>query len=192
MKTEELEKIGLDKEQIESVMKMNGTDIENLKKEKETLISERDTYKTQYETAKATLDGFEGKDFDAITRERDDWKQKAEQAEKDFKQQIEDRDYADAVEKAAEGLKFSSKSAKKSFVAELMADRLKLKDGKLLGFDDYVESYKKDDESAIVTEAEDNQAQFTDQMGAGSTETVTGDPNKMDFETYKKWRSQNN
>ena len=44
MKTEELEKIGLDKEQIESVMKMNGTDIENLKKEKETLISERDTF----------------------------------------------------------------------------------------------------------------------------------------------------
>lgn len=191
MKTEELEKIGLDKEQVAAVMKMNGTDIENLKRENESLTTERDNYKTQYETAKATLDGFEGKDVDAITKERDEWRQKAEQAESDFKKQIEARDYSDAVEKAADGLKFSSKSARKAFVAELMADPLKLKDGKLLGFDDYVEAYKKNDETAIVTEAEDHQAQFTDQMGSGSSEAVTGDPNKMDFDTYKRWRSQN-
>ena len=50
MKTEELEKIGLDKEQVAAVMKMNGTDIKNLKKENESLTTERDNYKTQYET----------------------------------------------------------------------------------------------------------------------------------------------
>lgn len=190
MKTEELEKIGLDKDQIDSVMKMNGIDVEKLKKDNEDLMKERDNYKSQYETAKTTLEGFEGKDFDAITKERDAWKQKAEEAEKDYKKQMEDRDYADAVEKAAAGLKFSSKSARKSFVSDLMTDRLKLKDGKLLGFDDYVESYKKEDESAIVTQAEEEQAQFTEQMGAGSS-GATGDPNKMDYETYKKWRKQN-
>lgn len=191
MKTEELEKIGLSKEQIADVMKMNGTDIENLKKENETLTTERDNYQTQFETAKATLEGFEGKDFDAITKERDEWKQKAEQAERDFKKQIEARDYSDAVEKAADGLKFSSKSARKAFVAELLADPLKLKDGKLLGFDDYVEAYKKNDETAIVTEAEGEQAQFTGQMDAGNAGGITGDPNKMDFATYKQWRNQN-
>lgn len=33
---------------------------------------------------------------------------------------------------------------------------------------------------------------FTTPMGSGThTEPITGDPNKMDFATYKKWREQN-
>ena len=32
----------------------------------ETVTQERDNIKTQYDTAKSTLEGFEGKDFDAI------------------------------------------------------------------------------------------------------------------------------
>ena len=39
---------------------------------------------------------------------------------------------------------------------------------------------------------QEEQAAFTTVMGAGSkSEPITGDPNKMDFATYKKWREQN-
>lgn len=153
---------------------------------------ERDKYKSDYETAKATIDGFDGKDIEEIKKERDEWKIKAEEAEKTYKQQLEQRDYQDAVNKAVEEIKFSSNSAKKAFIADLNADPLKMKDGTLLGFNDYVEAYKKNDATAFVTDVEDNQAQFTNPMNNHQgSEPITGDPNKMDYATYKKWREQN-
>lgn len=160
------------------------------------LEEERDQFEEQYKTAKETLDGFEGKDIEAITKERDEWKDKAEKAETEYKEKIASRDYSDAVSKAVEGLKFSSNAAKKAFVAELEADPLKMKDGKLLGFDDYVKAYQESDASAFVTEEDEknkeNAAKFTEQTSvSGNTEPITGDPNKMDFVTYKQWRNQN-
>lgn len=160
------------------------------------LEEERDQFEEQYKTAKETLDGFEGKDIEAITKERDEWKDKAEKAETEYKEKIASRDYSDAVSKVVEGLKFSSNAAKKAFVAELEADPLKMKDGKLLGFDDYVKAYQESDASAFVTEVDEknkeNAAKFTEQTSvSGNTEPITGDPNKMDFATYKQWRNQN-
>lgn len=74
-----------------------------------------------------------------------------------------------------------------------IAASVTVKDGKLIGFNDLLENAKKNDSGAFVDEkAEQNQATFTNPMGAGAnTEPITGDPNKMDFATYKKWREQN-
>ena len=60
------------KKTIEDAVKENYKSVSDYEKQTrkvETLTQERDNFKTQYETAKETLDGFEGKDFDAITRE---------------------------------------------------------------------------------------------------------------------------
>lgn len=195
MKTEDLQAQGLTKEQIDFVMAENGKDIKGLKTVQSDLTkaeADRDKFKSDYEAAKATLDGFEGKDFEAITKERDEWKGKAEKSEKDYREQLSKRDYSDAVKIAVEKIGFSSNSAKKAFIAELEADPLKIKDGKLLGFDDFVKSYKETDATAFKNEAEPGSAQFTQPMGSGgNSEPVTGDPNKMDFATYKAWRQKN-
>lgn len=37
----------------------------------------------------------------------------------------------------------------------------------------------------------DNAAVFTEPMGNQTDTRIKGDPNNMDFETYKKWREQN-
>ena len=77
-----------------------------------------------------------------------------------------------------------------------MSDKLKMKNGMLVGFNDFVDAYKKEDATAFVDEQqehdEDNSVQFTDHMThqQHGTEPITGDPNKMDFATYKKWRAQ--
>lgn len=198
----ELEKLGLEltDEQKESIKKSIGEEVYSkgeLEKKVKKAEDERDQYKERAETAEETLKGFEGKDFDTITKERDEWKEKAEQAEKDYNAKIAERDYKDAIEEAVKDLKFTSNSAKKAFMSDIMADPLKMKDGKLLGFSDFVEAYKKDDASAFVDEEQEqnnnNAAQFTDVMSKdhNQSEPVTGDPNKMDFATYKKWREQN-
>lgn len=57
------------------------------------LTEELNTEKEAKEAAETTLKGFEGKDFDAIVKERDAWKLKHEQAEATYKKEREDREF---------------------------------------------------------------------------------------------------
>ncbi len=129
------------------------------------LETERDKFKADYETAKTTLEGFEGKDFDKMTAEVNEWKTKAEQAEKDYKEKLQARDYSDAIKELSKDLKFTSNSAKKAFFADLESNPLQMREGKILGFDDFVKNFDKD---AFVTEAKAHKAQFTQPMIHGS------------------------
>lgn len=193
MKTEELQAQGLTEDQIKYVMSENGKDLTKVQKENESLSTERDNWKKRAEDAEGTLKGFEGKDFDAIQKERDEWKKKAEDSESAFQKQIYERDFSDALATAMEEYKFSSEYAKNAVVAEIKAAGLKLVDGKIIGLNDMMENIKSKDASAFVTEQQENKATFTQPLGGGNnkTEPITGDPNKMDFATYKKWREQN-
>lgn len=56
--------------------------------------------KKRADDAVETLKGFEGKDFDAITRERDKWKQDYEEAVAKHKQEQEEKDFNAALEAA--------------------------------------------------------------------------------------------
>lgn len=196
----ELEKLGLEltDEQKESVKKNIGEEVYSkgeFEKKVRKAEDERNQYKTRAETAEETLKGFDGKDFETITKERDEWKEKAETAKKDYDAKIAEREKNDLLKEAFESVKFSSESAKKAVMADIAAS-VTVKDGKLIGFNDLLEDAKKNDAGAFVDEqeqqSEQNQATFTAPMGAGTkTEPITGDPNKMDFATYKKWREQN-
>lgn len=196
----ELEKLGLEltDEQKESVKKNIGEEVYSkgeFEKKVRKAEDERNQYKTRAETAEETLKGFDGKDFETITKERDEWKEKAETAKKDYEAKIAEREKNDLLKEAFESVKFSSESAKKAVMADIAAS-VTVKDGKLIGFNDLLEDAKKNDAGAFVDEqeqqSEQNQATFTAPMGAGTkTEPITGDPNKMDFATYKKWREQN-
>ena len=195
----ELEKLGIEltDEQKESIKKSIGEEVySKLEHEKKVTKAEedRDEWKTRAETAEETLKGFDGKDLDTITKERDEWKEKAEQAEKDYSAKLAEREKADLLKEAMKDIKFSSESAKKSILADIAAS-VSVKNGKLIGFNDLLEEAKKTDAGAFVNEQyeqnKDNQAVFTSQMGAGGTQQIIGDPNKMDFATYKKWREQN-
>lgn len=60
---------------------------------------------TRAETAEETLKGFEGKDFDAITRDRDEWKRKHDEAIEIHKREAEEREYNEDLEAAATAAK---------------------------------------------------------------------------------------
>jgi len=55
---------------------------------------------TRAETAEQTLKGFEGKDFDAITRERDEWKTKHDNAVAEHQRQQDEREFSDLLSSA--------------------------------------------------------------------------------------------
>lgn len=179
MKTEDLQAQGLNEEQIKYVFAENGKDIAAEKKRADTAEKDRDSWKNRAETAENTLKGFEGKDFDAIQKDRDEWKQKAEKAEADYKQQIYERDFSDALSTAMESYKFSSDYAKTAVMAEIKSAGLKLLDGKIIGLNDMIENIKAKDASAFVTESLEEKAEFTTPPGQKPKEGTKYTPEQL-------------
>lgn len=56
--------------------------------------------KKRADDAVETLKGFEGKDFDAITRERDEWQRKHNELEETHRREAEDREFNSVLETA--------------------------------------------------------------------------------------------
>ena len=124
---------------------------------------DRDNYKAQFETAQATLKGFEGVDLNTINQQLADYKKKAEDAERDFQAKIAERDFEDALKAEMENYKFSSNAAKNAVMAQIREKGLKISNGKILGFNDVIEQIKAEDASAFVLDADTNPnpARFT-------------------------------
>ena len=142
MKTDELKALGLSDDQVQRVFALHGEDVNGLKTTIATLTAERDTARTSLGEANKKLEGYDP-----------DWKQKAADAQQQAEQQIAGIKVRYAAASAADALKFTSESAKKAFLSDLAAKKLPLQDdGKLLGFDDFVKSYKESDPGAFAPE----------------------------------------
>lgn len=173
MKTEELQAIGLTEEQIKKVFELNGADIKAEQKKTVKAETERDQWKSRAETAEETLKGFDGVDVEGLNQQIADWKEKAEQAEKDYQQKIYDRDFTDALNTAFADIKFTSDAAKRAVMAEVKEAGLKLKDGTILGLTDLLKQIKEKDASAFAPETAP--AKFTDVpkgISNGSTKSL--------------------
>lgn len=178
MKTEDLLEKGLTREQVNFVMSENGKDLNKLQKEVDNLTTERDNFKERAETAEETLKGFEGKDFTAMQKEIDDWKEKATKAESEYNAKIAEREKSDLLKEAMKDVEFTSESAKE-LITKKIAENISVKNGKLIGFNDLLEDAKKNDASAFVNKEqqnlEQNKARFTTSMNnqSGSAGNLT-------------------
>lgn len=178
MKTAELTAIGLTEEQATQVLAINGKDIESAKAAKDKVIAdltgERDDYKARLETAETTLKGFEGIDPQKIQQEIQSYKQKAEDAEKDFAKKILQRDQADWLKGKLDEYGVASPYARAQLIAEITdeANGLKWKDGAFMGLEEYMKSAKEKDaglyqtaEEKAAAEAATKAPAFTGPMG---------------------------
>lgn len=174
MKTEDLQKIGLDEEQIKKVFELNGKDVNAEKKNTEKAEADRDQWKSRAESAEETLKGFDGVDVEGLKGQISEWKAKAEQAEKEYKDQLYERDFSDTLKVALEEVKFSSEAAKRSVMADIKEAGLKLKDGKILGLNDLLEQIKEKDATAF---SDDNtpKPKFTQPKGKEPNKPMTRD-----------------
>lgn len=160
MRTEDLQALGLSEEQIKKVFELNGKDVSAEKKKTEKAEADRDQWQARAEAAEETLKGFDGVDVEGLNKQIEDWKAKAQAAEEDYKKQLYDRDFADALKDAMDEYKFSSEAAKRAIIAEVKGAELKLKEGKILGLNDLMEQIKERDASAFASDG--GGAKFTD------------------------------
>ena len=89
------------------------------------LETERDGLQSQLDTAAETLKKFEGIDADQIKAELAAATKKAEDAEQSLKDQLEERDYNDALKACMAEVKFSSNAARDAILAKIRQQGLK-------------------------------------------------------------------
>lgn len=172
MKRSLFDGMGLSKEQIDQIMEENGRDIENARKGEQTKfdtergqlqgqITDLQGQITQRDTDLANLNvqlTAAQEDAGKLTEAQNSLTALQNQYNAD-KQAWEARTAAQAYEfavKTATGkLKFSSAAARRDFERGAIEKGMKMEGDKILGFDDYVETYKTADPGAFVKESED-------------------------------------
>lgn len=112
------------------------------------------------ETAENTLKGFEGKDFDAITKDRDEWKQKHADLEKKHQEEADAREFTDEL---IEAIKAAKGKNPKAIMALLPIDDLKASKNR-----------RKDIDAAIAKVKESDAYQFDDGDGGTPPAKFTG------------------
>lgn len=88
--------------------------------------------------------------------------------------QLDERDFNDALKAELDKLTFTSLGARKAVEAEVRA-KCKLTDGKITGFNDAVEAYRKADPAAFPDPDAENRPYFTAPTASGTT-VPTGKP----------------
>lgn len=137
---------------IEAIMAEYGKEKGGFESQIAELTTERDGLKTQLDDANKTIKSYKDMDIDGIKQSAADWETKYNTDTQTLKEQLEAEKYGFAVKESVGVLKFSSESAKKAFVADLMTKKLPLQDGKLLGLEDFTKSYMESDPEAFLSE----------------------------------------
>lgn len=153
---------------IDAIMAENGRDIEARNNTITTLTTERDGLKAQLDEANGTIKSYKDMDIEGIKARAGEWEAKYNTDTKALKDQLSAAEYGFAVKEAVRGLKFSSESAKKAFVADLTAKGLPLQEGKLLGLEDFAKTYKESDPDAFLPE-NDDKTPIATRGGGGAT-----------------------
>lgn len=98
LKTEDLQKQGLNQDQINYVMAAVG-------KEVNALTEERDNYKSQLDTAQTTLKSFEGINVQELQGKITQLTNDMAAKDNEYKKQLADRDFSDLLKETAAGFK---------------------------------------------------------------------------------------
>lgn len=114
------------------------------------------------DTAEETLKGFEGKDFETITKERDEWKRKHDENQQKYQQEQEEREYNADLEAAATAAKCRDL---KALTAHLDHDALRKSRNRKADMEAAINAQRT--ERAYLFEDNGGKPQFTDPKGTG-------------------------
>lgn len=154
MTREFLKNLGLEDSAIDKILDENMRDIGKEKANTTTAQTELSTVKETLKTAQGELDTLKKSngDITAVQKQLSDLQAKYDTDIADRDAKLADRDYSDAITRAITGkaLKFSSKSAEWAFIAAIKEKKLELKDGELVGLDDFIKAQKEADPDAFA------------------------------------------
>ena len=191
MKKEDLLSQGLTEEQISFVMEANGKDIEKVKTKLTAAETARDDYKTQLETANATIQSYKDMDIESIKQSASDWEKKYNEDLKAMQDKLDGQAYDFALKEFVNGYQFTSELVKQAVIAQLKQQEFKLNDGKFLGAEDFMKQLKEANPSAFV-DADNKQPKITIPTGGNAPlGTTKEDFKKMTYAERMKIFTEN-
>ncbi len=154
---------------------------------KETEITD---LKQQLNNANKQIDDFKEMDIDSIKKTADEYRQKFEQAQKEADTKIKEMQYDSDLTEYMKTLKINDDVHAENLKKMIKEKKLPFENGKLIGGDDVVNMYK--EKYPSVFKNEEDIPNISSSTPGTNENFISGDPDKMDFSTYKKWREQNN
>lgn len=97
-----------------------------------------------------SLNGADVESLKQASKDLADLQKKYDKETKAYEAQLSKQAYEFAVKEYASGKNFTSKAAKRDFVNSMIAENLTMKDGKIIGADDFVATYQVDNDDAFV------------------------------------------
>lgn len=156
-------KEAFDKEVLENYKTVS--EVDTLRTKLNKAETERDNIQSKYDTDIAQRDadlaslqtqlkdaGGDAEKLATLQTNFDNLQTTYNKAKADYEKQLAEQAYDFAIKENSSKLKFSSNSAKKAFMSDLKAKNLSMENGKILGFDDFVNAYKEQDAGAFITE----------------------------------------
>lgn len=128
---------------------------ENEISQKDTRIIELTNTISARDTDLATLQQTlkDAGDVDALkqaSKDLADLQKRYDKETKDYQAQLSRQAYEFAVKEFANSKNFSSKAAKRDFTQAMLAKNLQLEEGRIIGAEDFVDMYAKDNDDAFV------------------------------------------
>ena len=156
--------------------------------QRDTRIQELDTKITTRDTDLANLQQTlkDAGDLDALkqaSKDLADLQKRYDKETKDYQAQLTKQAYEFAVKEFANSKSFTSKAAKRDFTQAMLAKNLQFEDGKIIGAEDFVQIYSKDNDDAFTKPA-DPKPQF-------STDTKDKKPEKLSLSQMMKMKNEN-
>lgn len=125
------------------------------KKKFDDLNNDKKDLQKQLEDVNAKVQELSSVDAEKLSKEIEDLKNKYETDTKALNDKWNKREREYIINDLTRDLKFSSNSAKKTFINDLIEKDLKIENGKMLGFDDYLNEYRENDADAFIPEKKD-------------------------------------
>jgi len=172
MKREDLTKLGLeDKDVIDSIMALNGKDIEKHKTDAASAQADKTAIEAQLAEANKQIDAFKGMDVEGVKKAADEWKTKAEQAAKDAADQVAKVKFDSKLESALSAAKVKDTL---SVMPHLKMDALKLnEDGSILGLKEQLETLKTSKDFLFESETPTQTVVTNGKQVSGMTDAFT-------------------
>lgn len=130
MKTEELMQLGLNREQADRILAMNGRDIERTKNANQNERLELERLRGEIKQKEEMLSAYEALDIDGLKNELSSWREKAEQAEAEFQK----RENQSLIQKEAERL-YRENGVKNAELLDALMDweKVTVSEGEVVG-----------------------------------------------------------
>lgn len=110
----------------------------------------------------------------AASKNLADLQKKYDKETKDYQAKLTKQAYEFAVKEFANSKSFSSNAAKRDFIQSMLAKNLNLEDGRIIGAEDFVEIYSKDNADAFVVKKDESpKPKFAEGTGAKKPEKLS-------------------